>query len=82
MGFNAVSVYVIWNFHEIEKGKFDFQNKDKNLTQFIELTIKYGFYVLLRPGPFVCAEWDFGGLPVRLLANKEIIIRSNNEEFL
>jgi beta-galactosidase len=57
MGFNALSVYVMWNYHEVSFGKFDYNTDAK----------KYGFYVLIRPGPYVCAEWDFGGMPTRFL---------------
>ena len=72
LGFNALSIYIMWNFHEIEKGKFDYENGDKNLKGFMALTKKYGFKILFRPGPYVCAEWDFGGLPARLLANRDL----------
>jgi beta-galactosidase len=46
------------------------------------LAKKYQLMVFFRPGPYVCSEWDFGGLPVRLLSNKELVIRSNNKPFL
>ena len=66
----------------MEKGKFDYENGDKNLRGFLDLAKKYGFMVLLRPGPYVCAEWDFGGLPARLLSIKDLEIRANNKLFL
>lgn len=68
MGLNALSVYIMWNYHEIEKGKFDFETENKNLTHFLHLAEKHQMKVLIRPGPYVCAEWDFGGLPSRLLS--------------
>lgn len=82
MGLNTLSVYVMWNYHEIEKGKFDFQNENKNIGLFLNLAEKHEMNVLIRPGPYVCAEWDFGGLPVRLYNVPNIKIRSNNVQFL
>ena len=55
MGLNTLSVYVMWNFHEVEKGKFDYENKNRNLTYFIELCVKHKMKILFRPGPYVCA---------------------------
>jgi hypothetical protein len=78
MGLNAVSIYVMWNHHELKQGSFDFVNGNKNLTAFLELTKEYELNVLLRPGPYVCAEWDFGGLPARLLGIEGLEIRSAN----
>jgi beta-galactosidase len=75
MGLNALSVYVFWNYHEISKGVFDFETENKNLTHFLELAKKYDMDVLLRPGPYVCAEWDFGGLPPRFLDIEGMKIR-------
>lgn len=82
MGFNALSVYIMWNYHQIEKGKFDYQTENKNLPLFLTLAQKYGFYVLIRPGPYVCAEWDFGGFPARLLNVDGIKLRANNAVYL
>jgi beta-galactosidase len=67
MGFNSLSVYVMWNHHELRDGRFDFSTDNRDLVGFIELAIKHDMKILLRPGPYVCAEWDFGGLPARLL---------------
>ena len=82
MGLNALSVYVMWNYHEIERGKFDFKTDNKNLPLFLDLAEKYDMMVLFRPGPFVCAEWDFGGMPARLLSIEGLVIRANNPKFL
>lgn len=82
MGFNALSVYIMWNYHEVAKGKFDYTTENKNLALFLQLAQKYGFYVLIRPGPYVCAEWDFGGLPARLLNINGIKLRANNAIYL
>lgn len=64
------------------KGLFDFLTDNKNIQQFLRLAKKHGFYVLLRPGPYVCAEWDFGGLPAQLLSMSDLKIRANNDRFL
>jgi beta-galactosidase len=85
MGFNALSVYIMWNYHEVFEGEFDYKTDNKNLPHFLSLAKKYGFYVLIRPGPYVCAEWDFGGLPARLLqdtADRDADIRQNTPGFM
>lgn len=82
LGLNALSVYIMWNYHEVEKGVFDFETGNKNLTKFLELSEKYQMKVLIRPGPYVCAEWDFGGFPARLLSIKGLELRANNKLFL
>ncbi|MHC4873062.1 MAG: beta-galactosidase, partial [Planctomycetota bacterium] len=64
-GLNAVSIYVPWNFHEFNEKQYEFTG-DKNIFKFIELCKKYKLYVIVRPGPYICAEWDFGGLPAWL----------------
>jgi beta-galactosidase len=83
MGFNALSVYIMWNYHEVSRGKFDYSTENKNLSRFLALAKQYQFYVLIRPGPYVCAEWDFGGLPARLLnPSAKVEIRQNDPGFL
>uniref|UniRef100_A0A7S1RL73 Beta-galactosidase n=1 Tax=Alexandrium catenella TaxID=2925 RepID=A0A7S1RL73_ALECA len=67
MGLNTVSTYVAWNFHEQAEGVFDFSSERHNLTKFIQLADRLGMLVVLRPGPYICAEWDFGGLPAWML---------------
>lgn len=82
MGFNALSVYIMWNYHEVSKGVYDYQSSNKNLALFLKMAQQYDFYVLIRPGPYVCAEWDFGGLPARLLNIPNLKIRTNNRPYL
>lgn len=82
LGMNALSVYIMWNYHEVERGKFDYTTENKNLSLFLTLAEKYEMKVLFRPGPYVCAEWDFGGLPARLLNIKDLVIRANNKAYL
>ena len=82
MGLNSLSVYIMWNYHEVSRGVFDFSTGNRNLTLFLELAKKHNLMVLIRPGPYVCAEWDFGGLPARLLSIPGLIIRSNNPLYI
>lgn len=81
MGLNTVSTYVFWNFHEREPGVFDFEGQ-ADLAEFIRLADEEGLYVILRPGPYVCAEWDFGGYPWWLLKEEGMVFRSKDERFL
>ncbi|WP_211475148.1 beta-galactosidase [Collimonas humicola] len=78
LGCNTISLYVMWNFHELSDGSFDFTSADKNIGHFIDLCGQNGMWVLLRPGPYVCAEWDFGGLPPRMLADPQFRDSSGN----
>jgi beta-galactosidase GanA len=75
MGCNTIAAYVFWNYHELEPGVFDFQTGNHNIAQFIRIAQEEGLWVLLRPGPYVCAEWDFGGLPSYLLSIPDIKVR-------
>ena len=81
MGLNTVATYVFWNLHEPEPGKWDFTG-DKNLAEFIKTAGEEGMIVILRPGPYVCAEWEFGGYPWWLQNVKGMEIRRDNPEFL
>ncbi|MBL3655886.1 glycoside hydrolase family 35 protein [Fulvivirga sediminis] len=82
MGLNTVATYVFWNYHEVEPGKWDFSTGNKNLAEYIKTAKEEGLYVILRPGPYVCAEWEFGGYPFWLQNNPELEIRANNQAFL
>ena len=66
-GFNTVETYTCWNLHEPKKGEYNFDGM-LDLERFIQIAQKVGLYVIVRPGPYICAEWDFGGLPAWLLA--------------
>lgn len=61
-GFNCVETYVPWNLHEPKEREYDFSGM-LDLEKFISLADKKGLYVILRPSPYICAEWEFGGLP-------------------
>ena len=82
MGCNSISTYVFWNYHETEEGRFDFTSENRDLRHFLELAKEEGMWVLLRPGPYVCAEWDFGGLPAYLLTDPGIKIRCMNRVYM
>lgn len=77
---NSVSIYFAWNWHEQEEGKFDFSGW-KDVDTFLSLCEKNGLYIIARPGPYICAEWDFGGFP-NWLIRKNVVLRSLDEEFM
>lgn len=81
MGLNTVATYVFWNWHEPEPGKWDFAG-DKDLAKYIKTAGEEGLMVILRPGPYVCAEWEFGGYPWWLQNIEGMEIRRDNPEFL
>ncbi|MEE1283427.1 MAG: beta-galactosidase, partial [Acutalibacteraceae bacterium] len=80
-GFNTVETYVCWNLHEPKKGEFDFEGM-LDIARFLETAKKVGLYAIVRPGPYICAEWDFGGFPAWLLSDKNVELRCNNEIYL
>ncbi|MEI6276141.1 MAG: beta-galactosidase family protein [Prolixibacteraceae bacterium] len=82
MGCNTIAAYVFWNYHEAEPGKFNFQTDNHNIAQFVRLVQEEGMWLILRPGPYVCAEWDFGGLPAYLLAIPDIKVRCMDPRYL
>ncbi len=80
MGMNTICIYLFWNYHEQQPGVFDFSG-DKDVAEFVRLIQKNGMYCILRPGPYVCAEWDMGGLPWWLLKKKDLKVRRRSDEF-
>jgi beta-galactosidase len=81
MGLNTISTYVFWNAHEPTPGVYDFSGM-LDFAGFVRTAQEEGLYVILRPGPYACAEWDLGGLPAWLLADPDIRLRSADEKFL
>jgi beta-galactosidase len=81
MGLNTISTYVFWNVHEPKPGVYDFSGS-LDVAAFIRIAQEEGLHVILRPGPYACAEWDLGGLPAWLLADPSIVLRSADEKFL
>ncbi|MEC5143735.1 beta-galactosidase family protein [Chitinophaga sp. 212800010-3] len=82
MGCNTIAAYVFWNYHEQEKGTFDFHTGNHNIAEFIKIAQEEGMWVLLRPGPYVCAEWEFGGLPPYLLQTPDIKVRCMDPRYM
>ncbi len=80
-GFNTVETYVCWNLHEPKPNEFCFDGL-LDIVKFIETAKKVGLYCIVRPGPYICAEWDFGGLPAWLLKDKNMQIRCNYPDYL
>ncbi|ELU09030.1 hypothetical protein CAPTEDRAFT_226658 [Capitella teleta] len=80
-GLNCVETYVAWNAHEAVRGTFDFSGI-LDLRRFIQIAQDVGLYVLLRPGPYICSEWDFGGLPSWLLHDPEMKVRTSYPPYL
>jgi beta-galactosidase len=81
MGLNTIATYVFWNVHEPQPGRFDFAGSN-DLAAFVQLAQAAGLHVMLRAGPYVCAEWDLGGLPAWLLADPAARLRVNDERFM
>jgi len=75
MGCNTISIYVFWNYHESESGIYDFHTGNHDLSLFLSIAASEGMWVIIRPGPYVCAEWEFGGLPPYLLRTPGIKVR-------
>lgn len=80
LGFNTVETYVPWNAHEPHKGQFDFSGR-LDIERFIQTAQSLGLYMIVRPSPFICAEWEFGGLPAWLL-EENMRIRSSDPAFI
>uniref|UniRef100_A0A3B1IU71 Beta-galactosidase n=1 Tax=Astyanax mexicanus TaxID=7994 RepID=A0A3B1IU71_ASTMX len=80
-GLNAIQTYIPWNFHEPTPGSYDFSG-DRDLEHFLQLCQDLGLVVILRPGPYICAEWDMGGLPTWLLKKKDIVLRSSDPAYI
>ena len=81
LGMNTLCLYVFWNIHEQAEGQFDFTGNN-DVAAFCRLAQKNGMYVIVRPGPYVCAEWEMGGLPWWLLKKKDIRLREQDSYFM
>ncbi|MGA2300327.1 MAG: glycoside hydrolase family 35 protein [Candidatus Acidiferrum sp.] len=81
MGLNTVTTYVFWNAHEPRPGVYDFSGNN-DVAEFVREAQQEGLYVILRPGPYACAEWEFGGYPAWLLKDHSIVVRSRDAKFL
>jgi beta-galactosidase len=81
MGLNTIGTYVFWNVHEPEKGKFDFSG-NADIAEFVRMAAEEGLWVILRPSPYVCAEWEFGGYPYWLQNMQGMIVRSTEKTYM
>ncbi|HET7814288.1 MAG TPA: beta-galactosidase family protein, partial [Candidatus Baltobacteraceae bacterium] len=81
MGLNATTTYVFWNVHEARPNEYDFTG-ERDLRAYLQTAHEEGLHVILRPGPYVCAEWDFGGIPPWLLADPQTQCRTNDPRFM
>ena len=81
LGMNTICIYVFWNYHEEEEGVFNFEG-ERELSRFLKLCQKHDMWVIVRPGPYVCAEWEMGGLPWWLLKKENMELRSQNKDFM
>ncbi len=81
MGFNCIGTYVFWNAHEEKPGVFDFTG-NLDIAAFVRVCQEEGMWVIVRPGPYVCSEWDFGGLPAWLLQDPDTVVRTGDPTFL
>ena len=81
LGLNAVTTYVPWNFHEDVEGRFDFSN-ERDVYAFADEVRKLDLLLILRVGPYMCGEWDFGGFPAWLLGKANMTLRTHNKPYL
>ncbi|WP_302315455.1 beta-galactosidase family protein, partial [uncultured Parabacteroides sp.] len=81
LGMNTICIYAFWNIHEQKPGEFDFSGQN-DIAAFCRLAQKHDMYIMLRPGPYVCSEWEMGGLPWWLLKKEDIKLRTNDPYFL
>lgn len=82
MGCNTIAAYVFWNYQEPQEGQFDFTSESRNIAEFVKIAQEEGMWVMLRPGPYVCAEWEFGGLPPYLLRTPDIKVRCMDPRYM
>ncbi|SDS33327.1 glycoside hydrolase family 35 protein [Microterricola viridarii] len=81
LGLNTIETYIPWNWHEQTRGDIDFTGP-RDVARFVQEAGELGFDVILRPGPYICAEWDFGGLPGWLMAEPGIALRTMDPRFI
>lgn len=80
-GFNTVETYVAWNLHEPHEDEFDFSG-EKDVVAFLRIAQELGLYAIVRPGPFICAEWEAGGFPAWLLKDRNMRLRCNDPKYM
>jgi beta-galactosidase len=82
MGCNTISAYIFWNYHEPQEGVYEFTEGNHNLQEFMKLVKEEEMWLILRPGPYVCAEWEFGGIPPYLLRIPDIRVRCMDPRYM
>lgn len=80
-GYNCIDIYFPWNYHEPEEGCWEFDD-EKDVAAYLELAAELGLWIIARPGPYICSEWDMGSLPSYLLTKKNLVLRDYNTEYL
>jgi beta-galactosidase len=80
MGLNTITTYAFWNVHEVAPGKYDFSGEN-DIAEYIREAQQEGLHVILRPGPYVCAEWELGGYPSWLLKDPTLVLRSTDTKY-
>jgi beta-galactosidase len=80
MGLNTITTYVFWNVHEPQPGVFDFAGQN-DIAEYIREAQAEGLNVILRPGPYICAEWELGGYPSWLLKDRSLVLRSSEPKY-
>ncbi|MEO3946572.1 beta-galactosidase [Gorillibacterium sp. CAU 1737] len=80
-GYNSIDVYFPWNYHEMSEGQWDFSG-ERDVEAFLQTAAEVGIWVVARPGPYICSEWDGGALPAYLLAKPGLAIRSADPAYL
>lgn len=81
MGCNTVETYIPWNFHETNRGEFRFDGI-RDIERFISTAQEVGLYMIVRPSPYICSEWEFGGLPAWLLRDRNMRLRCSYKPYL
>jgi beta-galactosidase len=81
LGMNTICLYIFWNIHEQVEGQFDFTGNN-DVAEFCRLAQKHGMYIIVRPGPYVCSEWEMGGLPWWLLKKQDIALRTQDPYYM
>ena len=80
-GLNCVETYIAWNIHEEKEGKFDFSG-EKDVGKFLDIAAELGLLAIVRPGPYICAEWECGGFPPWLLSKPSVRLRCSESQYL
>ena len=82
MGLNTVDIYIPWNLHEPHPGTYIFKESHIDITRFLDLVSSHGLLAIVRPGPYICSEWDLGGLPSWLLRDENMKLRTMYPGFI